>query len=59
MSNLFVRPTYRQFGVYRKIGPNRAEVIFEGTEEQCYSKIEELREKSINVPKGGTKNVSK
>ena len=41
---LMVRPTYRNFGVYEKIGENRARVLFEGSEQECREKIRELRE---------------
>ena len=41
-NELFVRPTYRQFGVYERIGDNRAAVIFEGSRQECYNKIKEL-----------------
>lgn len=41
-NDLFVRPTYRQYGVYEKTGENRARVIFEGTRQECYDKIKEL-----------------
>lgn len=41
---LMVRPTYRNFGVYEKIGENRARVLFEGSEQECREKISELRE---------------
>ncbi len=40
---LMVRPTYRHYGVYESIGMNRARVIFEGSKEECYERIRELR----------------
>lgn len=40
---LFVRPTYKAWGVYKSIGINRATVVFEGTKEECYKYIEEKR----------------
>ncbi|MCR5720026.1 MAG: JAB domain-containing protein [Lachnospiraceae bacterium] len=41
-----VRPTYQKFGVYQIIGSNRAEVVFEGTEDECWEKIKEFRDKT-------------
>ncbi len=35
VNEVFIRPTYRGFGVYHTIGINRAEVLFEGTEDEC------------------------
>lgn len=43
---LMIRPTYRNFGVYEIIGENRARVIYEGTEQECRKKINELRERN-------------
>lgn len=42
--SLMVRPTYRNFGVYVMTGENRAQVLFEGSEQECREKINELRE---------------
>ena len=41
-NDLFVRPTYKKFGLYMRTGDNRAKVIFEGTKEECYSKREAI-----------------
>ena len=49
---LMVRPTYRNFGVYEKIGENRARVLYEGTEEECRNKIRELRDRYRESAKG-------
>ncbi len=50
--SLMVRPTYRNFGVYEKIGENRARVLFEGTEEECRNKIRELSDRYRASEKG-------
>lgn len=49
---LMVRPTYRNFGVYEKIGENRATVLFEGTEEECRNKIRDLRDRYRESERG-------
>jgi predicted nucleotidyltransferase len=50
--NLMVRPTYRNFGVYEKTAINRARVIYEGSEQDCYNKIKELRDRYRENTKG-------
>lgn len=46
---LMVRPTYGRFGVYEITGENRARVLFEGTQQECYQKIDELRERMMTA----------
>ena len=46
---LMVRPAYGKFGVYEMTGENRARVLFEGSEEECYGKIKEFRERSAHL----------
>lgn len=39
-----VRPvTFRDYGVYKTIGENRAEIVFEGTETECYRQLRKLQ----------------
>lgn len=39
-----VRPvTFRDYGVYKTIEENRAEIVFEGTETECYRQLRKLQ----------------
>lgn len=42
-SELFIRPTYKAWGIYRMIGVNRAKIIFEGAKEECYEHLQKLK----------------
>lgn len=43
VNKVFIRPTYRAYGIYHSIDINRAEVLFEGTEDECRDTIELTR----------------
>ena len=44
VDSVFVRPTYRGFGIYHSIGVNRAEVLFEAlTKDECDDAIKITR----------------
>ena len=39
----YVRPFGITWAIYEYIGFNRAEVVFEGTQQECYAKLRELQ----------------
>ena len=42
--SLIVRPNYpKDYAVFRPYGENKASIVFEGTEEQCYKELPRLR----------------
>ena len=48
-----VRPvTFRDYGVYKTVGENHAEIVFEGTELECYEEVQKLETESENLQGG-------
>ena len=45
-----VRPvTLGDYGVYKIVGENKAEIVFEGTQSECYEEVQKLETESENL----------
>lgn len=42
-NDYFIRPTYEAYGIYIRLGINKAKAIFEGSEEECNEKLKKIR----------------
>lgn len=51
-SSLVVRPTMGKFAVFQMCGKDRADILFKGTEDECYEWIENNKDKKKPVKAG-------
>lgn len=48
-NDYFVRPTYNNWAVYRRLGNNRAKEIYIGTKEQCDESLKKIRVRIADI----------